>query len=70
MEWGSGILVNMDKDTKKFYCGTKEICYYKEHFINCRCFAPYQVRQSCPNSVRVDNKTLRTGSTEEAVLTK
>jgi hypothetical protein len=60
----------MEKEPKKFYCGTKEICAFKEAYINNRCFAVYQIRQSCPNILRVDNKTQRQGSTEEAVLTK
>lgn len=60
----------MDKQPKKFYCGTKEICGFKDHYINSRCFADYPIRQSCPNILREDNKTQRQGSTEEAVLTR
>lgn len=61
----------MDKEQpKRFYCGMNEVCFFKEHYINQRCFAPYQIRQSCPNVLRVDNRTQREGSREEAVLCK
>jgi hypothetical protein len=60
----------MDNEPKKFYCGTKEICNFKDHYINQRCFSGYAVRQSCPNILRADNKTQRQGSIEEAVLTR
>lgn len=60
----------MQNDTKKFYCGEKEICYYKDHYINQRCFAPYSTRQSCPSIMRADNKTQAQGSKEEAVLVR
>ena len=60
----------MDKEPKKFYCGTKEVCGFKDAYINQRCFAAYSVRQSCPNILRTDNKTQRNGSREEAVLTR
>ena len=32
---------------KRFYCDTKDVCYFKQHYINQRCFAPYVVRASC-----------------------
>jgi len=32
---------------KKFYCTVKDLCYYKQEWINQRCFAPYVVRVSC-----------------------
>ena len=60
----------MENAPKRFICGTKEICYFKEHNINQRCFATYPIRQSCPNIVRADNKTWKDGSKEEAVLVK
>ncbi len=34
-------------EIKKFYCNTKDICYFKEHYINQRCWAGYPVRASC-----------------------
>lgn len=60
-------MVTEDKP-KKFYCGVKDECWFKEHYVNCRCFAPYTIRQSCPHIVRKDKKTQREGSKEEAVL--
>ena len=32
---------------KKFYCNTKDLCSYKQEWINQRCFAPYTIRASC-----------------------
>ena len=32
---------------KKFYCTTHDLCYFKQEWINQRCFAPYVVRASC-----------------------
>jgi hypothetical protein len=55
---------------KRFYCGTKDICFYKEHYVNNRCFADYIIRQCCPNIIRADGKTWKDGSKEEAVLIK
>jgi len=56
------------EEIKRFQCGSKEICTFKEHFVNQRCFAPYPVRQSCPHIRRKDGKTWKDGSVEEAVL--
>jgi len=60
----------VNEQPKRFFCGTNEICWFKEPNINLRCFANYVVRQSCPNILRADNKTQRQGSKEEAVLCK
>lgn len=32
---------------KKFYCNTKDICFFKNHYCNPRCWAPYTVRSTC-----------------------
>ena len=32
---------------KKFYCLTKDLCSYKQEWVNQRCFAPYVVRATC-----------------------
>jgi len=32
---------------KKFYCTTKDLCFYKQEWVNQRCFAPYTVRSTC-----------------------
>lgn len=58
------------EEIKKFFCGGNDICKFKEHYINNRCFAPYIIRQSCPNILRADHKTQRQGSKEETVLCK
>lgn len=58
----------MVEKTKKFFCSHEEPCQYKDHFINSRCFAPYAIRQSCPNIIRRDNKSWNQGSKEESVL--
>lgn len=58
------------ESTKRFTCGSKDPCQYKDHNINCRCFAPYPVRQSCPSILRKDGKSWRDGSSEEEVLIK
>jgi len=60
----------MKDKPKRFFCGSKDQCNFKDHYINSRCFAPYTVRQSCPNILRADNKTWREGSKEEMVLSK
>lgn len=57
-------------EAKKFFCGTAEVCPFKQHYVNNRCFAVYSVRQSCPKILRRDGKTILEGSKEEAVLTK
>jgi hypothetical protein len=58
----------MSDELKRFFCGTKEICYFKEHYINSRCFANYRIRQTCPNILRKDRLTQAQGSKEEDVL--
>lgn len=60
----------MENEIKKFYCGEKCICSFKDQYINQRCFANYTIRQTCPNILRTDNRTQRNGSKQEAVLTK
>ena len=59
-----------DKQTKKCYCGTKDVCSFKQNFVNMRCFAPYAVRQTCRYVVRDDKKTWAEGSTVEGVWFK
>lgn len=60
----------MEKETKKFFCGTKDVCSNKDHYVNNRCFAGYTIRQSCPNIIRKDNKTWKDGSKEETAQCK
>lgn len=36
-----------NNDVKRFYCGTKDVCAFKEAWVNNRCFAPYPVRATC-----------------------
>lgn len=55
---------------RKFYCGVPDICMFKEHFVNNRCFAPYCVRQTCRYIVRKDQKTWAGGSKETEVHVK
>ncbi len=35
------------KELKKFYCTVKDLCYFKQEFVNQRCFAPYVIRATC-----------------------
>lgn len=60
----------MADDVKKFYCGTSNICKFKEHYINNRCFAPYVIRQSCLYIVRTNGKTKQQGSNIRGVLSE
>lgn len=56
---------------KRFYCGTKDLCTFKNEWAsNKRCFAPYPVRSSCPNLVRKDGRTWREGSKENDELVR
>jgi len=57
-------------EPKKYYCGTRDCCQFKQHYINNRCFAQYAIRQSCPSLIRADHKTILQGSKEEKPLTK
>lgn len=59
-----------EKEVKHFYCGSKDECFYKQHYVNKRCFAPYVIRQSCRYILRADNKTVAEGSKEGNVLYK
>jgi hypothetical protein len=58
------------KEVKRFFCGSNEVCVFKESFINNRCFAIYSVRQSCPRIIRKDGLNWLQGSKEEEVLVK
>jgi len=58
------------KEVKRFFCGSSEVCAFKEGYINNRCFASYAVRQSCPRIIRSDGRTWIQGSKEEEVLMK
>lgn len=58
------------EEPKRFFCGNKDLCIYKNVYVNNRCFAPYVTRQSCPNIIRVDKRTWRDGSKEEVILCK
>lgn len=55
---------------KKFVCGTRDICAFKNHYVNNRCFASYPARQCCPHIVRADGKTMLEGSKQERLKTQ
>lgn len=40
-------LSDYKRQVKRFYCGNQDVCHFKEHYINNRCWAPYVIRSSC-----------------------
>ena len=58
-------LAKKTEKIKRFYCCTKELCYYKNEWAsNDRCFAPYAIRSSCPNIRRQNGRSWKQGSKE------
>ena len=55
----------MNDQIKHFYCCSKELCTFRNEWAsNQRCFANYPVRTSCPNIMRKDGRSWRSGSKE------
>ena len=48
-------------------CGMGDVCAFKHHYINQRCFAQFAVRQSCPHIVRHDGSSWAEGSKCERI---
>jgi hypothetical protein len=41
------IKLEITRTIKRFYCRSRDLCIFKNQFVNQRCFADYKIRATC-----------------------